>query len=258
MTASIATDTATDATARTGAATPQAVATPAAPAEGTLSLEEFAAVNDRRARSYALLSRLFHEEVDAELLDSLHAMRFPAKTGDARSDEGNRLVAGYLSNVWGGTLQELAVDYARCFIGGGSDAFSAAYPYESVYTSPRRLMMQEARDEVLAIYRSEGYEKAPTWKESEDHVAAELEFVGALATRTAEALRAGDEAEAARLLRVQRGFLADHLYAWTGMLTADMRMYARTDFYKGLAGMLDGLLETDREMLDAVLGAEED
>lgn len=219
-----------------------------------LSLEEFATINQRRASSYSLLARLFWKEVDQDLLDQLHEMRFPLKTGDAKSDEGNRLMAGYLSNIWGGTLQELAVDYVHCFIGSGSDAFSAAYPYESVYTSPRRLMMQEARDEVLAIYRSEGYQKAEGWKESEDHVAAELEFMAALATRTAQACREGNEDEVARLLRVQRGFMTDHLYAWTGMLTADMRMYARTDFYKGLAGMLDGLLENDREMLDSVLG----
>ncbi len=224
--------------------------------EGQLTLEEFAAVNDRRASSYALMARLFSKEVDRDLLDQLHAMRFPVRTGDPKSDEGNRLVAGYLSNIWGGTLQELAVDFVHCFIGSGEDAFSAAYPYESVYTSPSRLMMQEARDEVLAIYLSEGYSKADDWKESEDHVAAELEFMSAMAARTADACRAAEEGEVARLLRAQRGFLTAHLYAWTGMMTADMRVFARTDFYKGLAGMLDGLVENDRAMLEDVLGPE--
>jgi TorA maturation chaperone TorD len=236
------------------------VSTPAVAdaSDDQLSLEEFASINDRRASSYALLSRAFAKEVDQELLDQMHAMRFPLKTGNAKSDEGNRLMAGYLSNVWGGTLQELAVDYVHCFIGSGDDAFSAAYPYESVYTSPRRLRMQEARDEVLAIYRSQGYQKAESWKEAEDHVAAELEFMSAMASRTAEACRAGDEEQATRLLRAQQGFLNGHLYAWTGMFTADMRMYARTDFYRGLAGMLDGMLENDRELMRTVLGDDGD
>ena len=227
-------------------------------ADEALSLEEFAQVNERRASAYAFLSRLFYKEVDQDLLDEMRAMRFPAKTGNAHSDEGNRLIAGYLSNVWEDTLRELAIDYVHCFIGSGMDAFSAAYPYESVYTSPKRLMMQEARDEVLAIYRSEGMDKAKDWKESEDHIGAETAFMAALATRTAEALRAGDEDEAARLLRVQRNFMNDHLYAWSGMMTADMRVFARTDFYKGLASYADGLLESDRELLDAVLGEEKD
>lgn len=220
------------------------------------TLEEFAGVNDRRSRSYSLLARLYAREVDRDLLDELRAMRFPVSTGSADVDEGMRLVAGYLSNVWDGTLQELAVDYVHCFIGSGMDAFSAAYPYESVYTSPKRLMMQEARDEVLAIYRSQGLDKSKDWKESEDHVAAECEFMATLAARTAQACRAGDEEQAESLLKTQLNFLSDHLYAWTGMMTADMRGYARTDFYKGLAAYTDGFLTSDREMLADVLGVD--
>ncbi|MBR2834175.1 MAG: molecular chaperone TorD family protein [Coriobacteriales bacterium] len=225
--------------------------------QSQLTLAEFAEINDRRASSYAFLSRLFAKEVDPELLDHMHNMKFPMNTGNSDTDEGNRLLAGYLSNIWDGTLQELAVDYVHTFIGSGIDAFSAAYPYESVYTSPKRLMMQEARDEVLAIYRSQGIEKALSWQEAEDHVAAELEFMAALATRTADLCREENEEAVTRLLRTQRGFLADHLYAWTGMLTADMRKYARTDFYKSLASLLDGLLGSDLETLNNILGPEE-
>jgi TorA maturation chaperone TorD len=61
----------------------------------------------------------------------------------------------------------------RAFIGHGNNAYSAAYPYESVYTSEKRLMMQDARDEVLAIYRSCHLDKAASWKENEDHIAVE-------------------------------------------------------------------------------------
>ena len=217
------------------------------------TLTEFAQVNARRASAYSFASRVFAKEVDDELLEQMRAMRFPVSTGEAKTDEGNRLLAGYLSNTWGGTLQELAVDYVRTFIGSGNDAFSAAYPFESVYTSPKRLMMQEARDEVLAIYRSEGLDKSADWKESEDHVAAELEFMATLATSTAAACEAGDEEEVARLVRVQEGFLSDHLYAWTGMFTADMRMRAQTDFYLGMASYLDGLLTSDLDLLRSVL-----
>mgnify|MGYP000335071209 FL=1 len=45
------------------------------------------------------------------------------------------MICGYLSQADGTVLTELAVDYVRAFIGSGNDGFSAAYPYESVYTS---------------------------------------------------------------------------------------------------------------------------
>lgn len=223
-----------------------------------ITLAEFAQTNDARAKAYGLLARLYAKEVDDELLEQLRTTSFPVHSGSDLADEGMRLMATYLSNVWSGTLQELAVDYVHAFIGSGMDAFSAAYPYESVYTSPKRLMMQEARDEVLAIYRSQALDKAANWKESEDHIAMECEFMSAMASRTAEACRAGDEDKVASLLRVQHGFLEDHLYAWTGMMTSDMRKFARTDFYRGLADYTDGLLESDYELVKSVLGIEDE
>ncbi len=223
-----------------------------------ITLAEFAQTNDARAKAYGLLSRLYAKEVDDALLEQLRRANFPVHSGSDLADEGNRLMATYLSNIWSGTLQELAVDYVHAFIGSGMDAFSAAYPYESVYTSPKRLMMQEARDEVLAIYRSQALDKAKTWKESEDHIAMECEFMAAMATRTAEVCREGGEDKVESLLRVQYNFLEDHLYAWTGMMTCDMRKFARTDFYKGLADYTDGFLTSDVELLKSVLGIEDE
>ena len=104
------------------------------------TMQELIKLNEQRAATYGLLSRLY-------------------------VDEGYRLLATYLSNTWDNSVTDLAIDYVRVFIGHGIDAFSAAYPFESVYTSEKRLLMQEARDEVLAIYRSAGLDKQDTWKE---------------------------------------------------------------------------------------------
>ena len=135
---------------------------------------DFADVLRGRRATYQFLSRLFRVEVDQELHDTLVSMRFPTNTGNALVDEGYRMICGYLSQADGTVLTELAVDYVRAFIGSGNDGFSAAYPYESVYTSPKRLMMQDARDEVLVLYRAFGLDKQESWKEGEDHIALEL------------------------------------------------------------------------------------
>ena len=206
-----------------------------------------------RMATYQFLSRLFRVEVDQELYDTLVSMRFPTNTGNALVDEGYRMICGYLSQADGTVLTELAVDYVRAFIGSGNDGFSAAYPYESVYTSPKRLMMQDARDEVLVLYRTFGLDKQESWKEGEDHIALELEFEQIMATRTVEALRKGDEDEAVALLTTQKNFLEDHLAAWAPMMTSDMKRFAQTDLYRGLAYLTDGFLQTDQTFLDDVL-----
>ena len=130
-----------------------------------------------RMATYQFLSRLFRVEVDQELYDTLMSMRFPANTGNALVDEGYRMICGYLSQADGTVLTELAVDYVRAFIGSGNDGFSAAYPYESVYTSPKRLMMQDARDEVLVLYRAFAGRRARTisrwsWSSSRSYASA--------------------------------------------------------------------------------------
>ena len=221
------------------------------------TLAQIAQVTLRRAETYALLSDLYRVEVSSDFLDKLAGMRFPAKSGNDNMDRGYRLMADYLARPKDGVLLELAVDYARAFIGAGSDSYSAAYPFESVYTSEHRLVMQQARDEVLAVYRCEGLDKSSEWKDGEDHISLELQFEQILCERAAAALKAGDEERATALFRTQRGFLRYHLANWAPMMTADLRTFAKTDLYRGLAFLTDGFLETDAAFLDELLSADE-
>lgn len=210
-----------------------------------------------RAQTYGLISRIFRVEADRELLDEMRTMRFPTSTGNDNVDEGYKLLYTYLKKLWDESVTELAIDYVRTFVGHGVNAFSAAYPFESVHTSERRLLMQEARDEVLAIYRANNLKRGDTWNEGEDHIALELEFMQVMANRTAEALEAGDEDGAIVLLRTQYGFLEDHLINWVPMLVSDMGKFAQTDFYKGAAQLLLGFVETDEELLRDLLEDED-
>ena len=199
-----------------------------------------------RARSYGMLARLFREEVDLPTLRELQQMRFPQATGNAAADEGYHQLYDYLKRAWDDSVTELAIDYVSTFIGHGVNGYSAAYPYESVYTSERRLLMQEARAEVLATLRENELMRG-SWNEAEDHIALELEFMQRMALRAAEAVA---------YLRTSYDFLENHLLNWVPMLVADMRMHARTLFYQGLAQLTLGSLQEDeavlRELLDSV------
>ena len=208
-----------------------------------------------RARSYGMLARLFREEVDLPTLRELQQMRFPQATGNAAADEGYHQLYDYLKRAWDDSVTELAIDYVSTFIGHGVNGYSAAYPYESVYTSERRLLMQEARAEVLATLRENELMRG-NWNEAEDHIALELEFMQRLSLRAADALSDDAEDEAIAYLRTSYDFLENHLLNWVPMLVADMRMHARTPFYQGLAQLTLGSLQEDeavlRELLDSV------
>ena len=216
---------------------------------------DLGALMDGRARTYGLMARLFLKEVDKAALTELQGMRFPAATGNAKVDEGYHMLYDYLRTSWDDSINELAIDYVRTFIGHGVNGFSAAYPFESVYTSERRLMMQEARAEVLQTLRENNLKRG-SWTEGEDHIALELEFMQRMALRAAEALSDNAEDEAIAYLRTSYDFLENHLLNWVPMLVADMRMHARTLFYQGLGQLTLGSLQEDeavlRELLDSV------
>lgn len=218
--------------------------------------EEMAEMLRARSATYLLLSRLFHKEVDQALLDDMHDSLYPVATGDADIDKGYLYISTYLSNLWSESLRQLKVDYARCFLGQGVDGYSAAYPYESVYTSPKRLMMEEARREVMHTYHVWSVDKDPNWREGEDHISLELLFESIMGNRAAAALEEGNAGEARKILQGAADFLDEHLVSWYPMLAADMHRFAKTKFYDGLAYLTQGFITTDLQFLQDLLAEE--
>ncbi len=207
----------------------------------------------RRARTYGLLARIFRVEVDGKFLEELRHLKFPTSTGNEHVDYGYRTMYNYLKGTWEDTLLDLARDYARTFIGHGNNGRSAAYPFESVHTSEKRLLMQDARDEVLAVYRANLLKKGEEWNDCEDHIALELEFMQVMSERTAKALKEGKEDEAVELLKTQRAFVGQHLANWVPMFVSDIKYFSQTDLYIGAGELLLGFVQTEVEALDDLL-----
>ncbi|MCD8316605.1 MAG: molecular chaperone TorD family protein [Eggerthellaceae bacterium] len=206
----------------------------------------------QRSDTYAFLARLYREEVDQELLDGMHDSLYPADSESRKINEGYFDIATYLSNLWDGSLEELKIDYAKCFLGHGVDGYSAAYPFESVYTSPKRLLMDNARSDVLKTYKSFGILKSKDWKEGEDHISLELSFEQILSERTHDALLEHDEKLVKKLIKAQLDFLDNHLLNWVPLFTHDMKNFAKTKLYKGVAELTNGFLEEDKSFLNDV------
>ena len=215
---------------------------------------ELIALLAQQAAGYELLGRLFQREVDAALFQSLCEGRYPAHTGNAHLDEGYRGLVVFLNHRGERTATDLNVDYLRTFIGNTQDTSHVAYPYASVYTSPEHLLMQDARDAVLAAYRGEKVALVNEHNEPEDHIGFELAFCAVLLGRAGEALEVGDAAAAARLVEKERAFVRDHLAAWAPGFASDVARVAQTGFYRALSELLLGYLEVDAATMEAVAG----
>ena len=217
-------------------------------------LSEYLAITSNRENLYQLLARLYKVEVDQAFLEQMSGMRFPVECGDNELNTGYRLLENYLRHRYLDPVTDLAVDYAKVFLGAGvSKEDGAAYPYESVYTSPKRLVMQDARDHVVAVYRAKGLDKDESFDVPEDHVALEFEFMAHLCRDTRQALSERDWASIAAGLTEQKNFLSQHILNWVPAFCNDIRKYAGTDFYKAVAHVTSGYLRMDRAILDDLL-----
>jgi putative dimethyl sulfoxide reductase chaperone len=215
------------------------------------SVSEYSALITNRENLYRFLVRIYKVEVDQALLDRMKAMCFPVECGEAELAEGYRILENYLQTPALDPLTDLAVDYAKVFLGAGIvDEREAAYPFESVYTSTQRMMMQDARDKVLAIYRAKGLDKAEALDYPEDHIALELEFMAHLCEEAKHAVAAQNWTAVEDCLQEQKDFLAQHLLNWVPEFCADIEKCAETEFYKAAGKITNGYLRLEQAILE--------
>ncbi len=215
-----------------------------------------------RASLYGLLSRAFRAEVDEDFFDELRAMHYPQNSPDPDVNDAFRRLYTFVRHAREDTLDVLSTDYARTFLGSGVLNPYAAFPYESVYTSEHGLVMQEARDEVIAAYRRQGVACQREWHDPEDHLALELDFMRVLANRCADALAtadgaaSNDDADAAcKLVGTQYAFLINHLQKWVPRFATDVPKYASADFYPAFAELTRATLADDQLLLEDIAEA---
>jgi len=199
-----------------------------------------------RAVMYRFLARLYREEADQELIETILKYKFPFEDIKPEIATSFKRLRGDLSRTNDDQVTELAVDFARLFLGAAVDG---AFPYESVYTSDYGLIMQDAHEEMLALYRQAGLERAEGLSEPEDHIALQFEYMGHQCQQTISALQHKDDDRFGELIRSQRDFLKQHLLSWVDRLGADIERLARTDFYRSAAKITNRWLQIDFEIL---------
>jgi TorA maturation chaperone TorD len=219
--------------------------------------EELIAASDNRQAIYSFLSRMYAVEISKDMLKDLSQKKdLWLKLAEDPEVRGTEVAEGFKSlaesvaslkeSETDKALLELAAEYAGLFLGV---RHMPPHPSESVYTSRERLIMQKARDEVLAIYKSMGLQRFDKFREPEDHIAIELQFMADMCGKTSEALKDGKEAEAKKYLDVQRNFLNEHLAKWVPSFADDILKGAKREFYRAIAKITKGYVETDKEVV---------
>ncbi|SFV56006.1 Putative oxidoreductase component of anaerobic dehydrogenases; Chaperone protein TorD [hydrothermal vent metagenome] len=175
-----------------------------------------------RMTMYGLISRLMLIEVDGEFLDTIESDEaildlFPNyKSWDKRSElEKGRLINEYYN-----------VDFANLFL-------MHLVPYESFYSRDDQMIESGGDNPVIELYNALDFRVNLTDARvvSGDHIGIELEFMYMLCVAQSKALDADDKEGLCELLKVQQGFLRDHLLEWSPMFLINMKRESRTPLY---------------------------
>lgn len=215
------------------------------------SRSEFTRLMINRRNLYHLIGRLFQKEVDELLFHSLRTIAFPSHREENELTEFRDALIrleDYFTYDAGESLDDLATDFAKTFLGAGIAQGAAAFPYESVYTSPRGIMMQDAWSEMCALLEDKGIERNEESDELlEDHISIQMDFMAYLCDETNEFT------ETLTGLEEQKAFLNSHILNWVPKFCLDIKEHADTEFYRMVGQFTTGFLQLDGFILDQMI-----
>ncbi|MDR1183437.1 MAG: molecular chaperone TorD family protein [Coriobacteriales bacterium] len=198
---------------------------------------ELLAVNGARMQGYRLLSSLYLKELTSEQIEALRTLNTSTvESEDTLMAEGLTNMRRFVKGVLGNIRQELAADYAYAILAAAPQSDKRfATPFESVFTSPEGLLMQDARDGVYRYFCEEHLEVPQGLDIPEDHLAFLFDFMAQIIGRQSKAISTQDMAEAERSADVQIAFLREHLLNWIDEYCDVLGCVAQTGFYKGVS-----------------------
>lgn len=195
---------------------------------------------EERLHIYNLLRQLYLSPPSGEILNALQKVETDEKASSADSDVTNGL--RMLKEAGADQREELRPEFTRLFIGPGKIPVP---PYESFYTSEKKLLMQEATTAVRKKYLKAGLVMKNFYSSPEDHIASEFEFMYYLCKKSCELLKESRKEEAVKFLKMQGEFLEEHLARWVPNFCGDIIKSVNHDFFKGLALFTRGYIEED-------------
>lgn len=196
-----------------------------------------------RKNMYAFLSRIFACEIDESILESLKTVCNMSMPQNKNLVSAYQMISDFLNSSEKDILIELAEDYARVFLGAGVSDGNAAFPYASVYTSEKKLVMQDIWKQISEVYEAKriGLMNAPS-EYMEDHISCELEYMSYLCESEAKENNSNSRAE-------QQEFLKKYVMSWITRFCQDIKKFAKTEFYQGMAMLLENYIHLDYQYL---------
>lgn len=212
-------------------------------------------VTENRMSKYHLLRKLYISE---PLLIDIEELVNISKNYDFFDNNENnseyRFISYFKSLNLGDLPQlhnEIKVEYARLFIGPRPPLAS---PFESVYRSSRKVLMNELTMEVRKKYKEMGIQVIEKDRLPDDHIGLELEFMYYLCFKTIEAINESKNIECIiELVKKQQVFIEEHLIQWIPEFCNKIINNSNLVFFKEIAIYTESFINEEKISIEQIL-----
>lgn len=172
---------------------------------------------------------------------------YPVSTFSAAVESFEKELVHALQEVDPG---ELALEYSRLFAGPYKVAVA---PYESLYRGDEGQVMAPCAVEVQKLYRENGLEISPEFKDLPDHISAELYFMAYLSIKEAEAGSRRDKAGVRQFIKKQHAFIGEHLALWIDDFSRRLAVESKMAIFVSLGKLVSLFVKLDRDIVSLYL-----
>ena len=201
-----------------------------------------------RSNIYGLLAAIYRREMTSDLLKQL---KDPSMLG-VLSNLGLKLNNGFLEKPEHQLLEDLAVEYARLFIGPGKHIS----PHESVHhkrdDGQWGQLWGPTTAEVKKFIESTGLSYQSEYTGLPDHISVELEFMQQVLQRQEQAWEADDDETALLCLKNEKKFVDQHLFGWIPDFCEKVIEAAEMPFYREMARLTRSFMEFEKKELKEI------
>jgi TorA maturation chaperone TorD len=198
-----------------------------------------------RSTIYEFLAAIYRQEVSSDLLQQIKDPRFLG----VLTKLGIELNNGFFKKPEKKLLEDLAVEYARLFLGPGKHIS----PHESVHHKKEGVqsgqLWGELTAEVKRIIESSGLEYKSEFTGMPDHISVELEFMQQVILREEQAWQDDDKQTALLCLKNEKKFVDEHLFRWVPDFCEKVIETADWPFYREMARLTRSFIEFEKEEL---------
>ena len=197
----------------------------------------------QRSNIYGLLAAVYRQEVTTDLLQQIKDPRFMG----VFSDLGSEKICLFFQKPDKELLEELAVEYARLFLGPGKHVS----PHESVHhlrdDGEGGSLWGKSTVEVKKLIESTGLDYKDAYKGMPDHISVELEFMQQVILREEKAWEEADNNTASDCRQLEKKFIEEHLARWIPTFCDKVIGEAELPFYREMAALTIKFIEFEKE-----------